>query len=255
MKEAPLQEKPMDKRHHDLGVAILGNISQVNIPLEDAEYFLRNKDQIPGALRQGFVRPRLFGAKEVGIRNELRIAQGYAQDYLNWQGDTLEEMFIVPELFPWESVTAVFIPRGLSPKGAIQVLKEFVPVECRPDISGLSESPRDQLFFVAGQIAGDQVTKGRTPIQLRHSACRYLDLTGLLVAVGTNKLGHLEKGLRDFLNPSLLIYAPDSVLPDGKTVAIAGMLEPNGVNITAHGPNFAHRHSGAVLALEAKRRT
>lgn len=251
MKKAPL----IDKRCHDLGVAIQANITQASIPEEDLDFHLEHKDGIRDAIRDGFVRQRFFDGKEAKIGHELLIAQRYAAEHLGWFADgNLKDMFVIPTVFPWKSVTAVFIPRGLSPMSAAKGLRELVPVECRHDLSGFKEYSQARLFFVHGHISGDPITKKKSADQLRQLGYyKYLDLTALLVAIGTNKFGHPdEHNLRDFLNSVVLLLTPDSIHPDGRTMGVSGMMDPNGANITAHGGSYVPDYGGAVLAIEAQ---
>lgn len=248
---------PLMKRAYNLGLKAVPNFEVLSE--EEIEYYERHLDQLPLAIRRGFVLPGtkpipvspVFQTAGTDLDEWLGKAEEFAQVHLGITVN-LRQMFAIPAQLPWPSALPIFDPGTLTNRGTFKLLGKLGlnPWE-ETDVMEYSGSkansvPSLQLIANSARPDADTLTSpGQSPDDLLRTGKSYLRFRGYGLASGL-----LFSTKKEHLDPEeTWTWFPEDRLADGYVAN--GCWRPVYGQLRFNGGNPGHRYPlcGARVAI------
>ncbi len=220
-----ITEPTVRKSTHDLALLIPSSVRVANLSPEVEAFFLANKDQIPEALRRGFVLPEItpplltppFKTISTDLDWWLATAEEFAQSHFRVTVNLLQ-MFVIPMELPWPSAIPIFDPGTLTNRKMFNLLKKLGlnPWE-EADVmrySGCQAGGLPHLHLIENSIKPDADTltsPGQSPDDLLQKGKPYLRLRGYGLASAL-----FFSAKRELLDIETWTWFPNDRLAEGR---------------------------------------
>ena len=225
---------PLVTRAYNLGLKAVPNFVG-SLTEQEISYYESHLDEIPNALRRGFVIPvnksvtvtsppsapmilnppsTLFKTSDTDLGWWIEKEEQFATKHLGITID-LRKRFDIPEKVPWKSVMPVFDAGGFNNRRMVEIALKGPghAVYEEADVmkySGSEAYAQPTLHLIENSLTPTVSTMRKLPNDLRATGESYLRLRGYGFAFA---LRHFAKS--DFLDPKTFTWFPEDRLPDG----------------------------------------
>lgn len=244
---------PLVKRAYNLGLKAVPNFAE-SLGEEQIAYYENHLDELPSALRRGFVLPgqsaealqRSIKTSETDLGWWLGKAQEFSEKRLGVK-IVLHERFVIPTELPWKSVIPVFDP-GLTNREMVQKALKGHGLSVREETdvmkyAGSEANNAPTLHFIENSVKPNTDTMNMSPDQLRATGKSFLRLRGYGLAFALHHFATTEH-----LDPETFTWFPEDRLSGGGVAY--GCWRSGGVGFRWDGADGRASHGGARVAMD-----